>query len=355
MSGLIKVLHFVNDDRGGVGRYVESLVAAQLLRGNEVGVMGPRALNVPGAVLLHGYRPVRFAYGLNQWKFAAASAFVQSSGRLRHSHSPHFGMPDVHTFHGFYARNWLFKNRRDAARLPARAQFEALSALEFRLIRRSRAAVFVSSENRDYVESELGIRRPGSFHVILPGVDCAAFRPRREARAEFPQVDPAARWAVFAGHDYDGKGLLRLLEQPLPGVELLVFGDDPPNRARAVERAARSGISAHFMADGSRLRDAFGAADALVMDSRSEGFPLVLFEAMASGCVPFVTSFAGVSDAFEDGRQGRVLADAAGIARALGEARPEELQRMSGAARERVLARSWGKVAEEYAELYRTL
>jgi glycosyltransferase involved in cell wall biosynthesis len=78
----------------------------------------------------------------------------------------------------------------------------------------------------------------------------------------------------------------------------VVFVGDGPEAARAREQATRLGVE-HLVrwagaVDGANLL--FGAFDALAMSSRTEGTPIVLFEAMTAGVPVVATSVGGIPD-----------------------------------------------------------
>jgi glycosyltransferase involved in cell wall biosynthesis len=90
---------------------------------------------------------------------------------------------------------------------------------------------------------------------------------------------------------------------------VLVGGGTPEARAAMEERVRRRGVSArvHFLGHRSDARSVAAACDVFVMPSRSEGFGLVMLEAMAA-LVPVVAAdVGGAPDALE-ARMGRSAA-----------------------------------------------
>lgn len=365
------VRHFVNDHRGGLARYVERLVQAQYEQGQrDIEVYGPHRLALPEAVRLTPYRERSTRWGVNQWQFALQAVLQRGGSAIRHMHSLALGPVDLQTIHGFYTRNWIAKHEAVSSTALARAQFRLLSRLERNALHESKAVVFLSKDNRAYAEEVLGVRRPSAFHVIPQGVDSTIFAPVPRAErqtlrsARFPDLNPSARWLLFVGHDFFGKGLLRILSalRAAPAaanksrtLELLVYGDDPSNLPRARELAQGLELSVRFGLSQESLRDAYALSDALVMDSVSEGNPLVLLEAMSSGCVPYVTRFGGVEDTITSGTDGWIARDAAELCAAALEAEPSQLEKLSKQAIARARLRSWATVASEYEKLYASL
>ncbi len=370
------VRHSVADDHGGVARYVEQLVAAQVAaRGRRVEVFGPVALRLPTAVERFPYRPIHRPLALDHWKFAllaAAQASRIAGGMLHHAHGLTFTGADVYTVHGFYTREWLARTGRrpnfsHPMRILSRLHFELMRRLERRSLSTARHVVFVSTENLCYAENVLGLARPSAVHIVFPGVDSDRYSPSlREAKAHerwmrFPEISAQARWLLFVGHDYTRKGLLRLLPAlaemaSILGCsgtyEILVFGRDPFHRRTAQALARSSGVSAQFFSDDSSLLAAFALSDVLLMDSVSEGFPLVLLEAMASGCVPVVSPCGGVSDCIRDGVNGIVRASAAEIAQVALTIADDALASMSAHARRDACDWHWARVATAYERIY---
>ncbi|MBI3543218.1 MAG: glycosyltransferase family 4 protein [Deltaproteobacteria bacterium] len=363
-------------ERGGILHFTASL-ASELLRVGRrpvqlfapLSVLEKMRVKLPEGVFRE-YRPVAGSWGRNQWKFVLESTlrfgWARWMGRMIvHLNHPSLIAPHVYVAHGIYSRNWL---RHPKSALASRALFRLMSAVENHMLRGAERVVFVSSDDREYVETRLGIRRPDAFVVVNPGVDATLYAPvARDAgeetrRRDFPEVNAAARWLLFAGNDFDGKGLLRLFEalgahlgDGAPAWQLLVFGRDDANAAEARARAARLGGRVHFFTDDRALRKAFGLCDVFVMDSLSEGFPLVLLEALAGGCVPVVTGFGGTRDAIANGRTGFVVKDAPAIAERALSLSADELARMHDAARSSALAFTWKRTAEKLEAVYASL
>jgi glycosyltransferase involved in cell wall biosynthesis len=377
------IWHFLNSAGGGVARFVEQLAAAQVGpvpgQGPAVYVTGPPNLNLPATVHRYNYVRQPKTWGLNQWWFAAfawrqlhLAGRRRPSARVIHTHSFAITRPDVHTVHGLYS---LYSQTRPAsltgsgsAGLAKRfVQQLLLSRFERQIINQAKAVAFVSTHNREYVETVLNVRRSQAFSVILPGVDLAKYNPtlrqdlESNRRSYFPELDPARRWMLFVGHDFQGKGLFRLLDGLSTSAnsgdwQLLVIGDDTRNAPAARQSAARLPAGrVCFLGRNSRLEAAYALSDVLLMDSISEGFPLVLLEAIASGCVPIVSQFGGVSDIVENGVNGMVLPGAIDIAQCAVSIAADQVRTLSENAVRTGSLRSWLKVASEYADLYSSL
>ncbi len=312
------------------------------------------------------------SWGLNQWKFFFETSLRYVLPLLRkhyvlHAHHPVFIRPDIYTAHGIYIRSWLGKPKPG---FFAKLQFKALSWAEKRTLRAARHVVYPSLEVQRYVENELGIvSSQASTHVIPSGCDLSMWRPlprehrsadRKRLFPEFRAESVDARWLLFVGNDFEGKGLLRLLRALLqqaatnkPYQVLVVGHDDAQTPAfEALRKQLQPGTVVRLSED--RLKEAYQLSDFLVMDSVSEGFPLVLLEAMASGCVPLVTAFGGALECVGDGIAGRILPNAEAIVATALTMPCDELQSHAAAAPQKAAQFSWAHVARAYAALYQT-
>lgn len=362
----MRVTHFVNDHRGGLARYVERLVEAQLAAQPpdvEPQVYGPSALRVPAGMrhLPYAFSPGR--WGANQWKFAIQSLGVRDCG-IRHFHNYTLGAIDVFTCHGLYTQNWLAKHGGGTARFDQKAQFKALSALERRCLNQAKVVVFQSQENEEFVADYFKLKRPGSFVKILQAVDTRQFHPSpsqdwlNQRQSVFPGIAAQSKWLLFVGHDFYGKGLLRILEAlaargpEASELSVLVFGHDPLNKPQAEAMAERTKVPVYFMEDDERLKIAFRCADFLMLDSVSEGGPMVLLEGMASGCVPIFTTCGGVRETIRQGVNGLVAKTAAHIVELALETSESERARMANGALETALERDVETFEKSYRAVY---
>jgi glycosyltransferase involved in cell wall biosynthesis len=195
------------------------------------------------------------------------------------------GIPTVTTAHGFAHGNW--RNRLN-------------EWVQRRVMRRFDAVVAVS---RPLVTGLVASGIPQPRVHLLPNayagtgtlLDRAAARRRLDAPEGVPLVGWVGRLGWEKGADVLVDALARLPEQvPL---HVAVIGDGP-DRAMLEARAISLGV-AHRITWHGRQSDAaslFGAFDLFVLSSRTEGTPMVLFEAMAAGVPAVVTRVGGVPD-----------------------------------------------------------
>jgi glycosyltransferase involved in cell wall biosynthesis len=203
--------------------------------------------------------------------------------------------------------------------------------------------------------------------VIPTGVDLDRFAPRDRGacRAELaralgrPVGSHAGPLLLFAGNLVPVKQVDRLLRAVagLPrDVQLVIVGEGSEgDRLRAL--AGELGLHDRVVFAGWRPREEIptwlAAADLIVLPSASEGMPLILLEALASGTPVVASRVGGVPECVEDGVTG-ILVDPAsveGLAKGLTAAlaRPWDRAALGAAAR----GFGWDAVATRLESLYR--
>ncbi|HKA92015.1 MAG TPA: glycosyltransferase [Haliangiales bacterium] len=252
----------------------------------------------------------------------------------------------VHTKHG--------RNRKGGTRLLA-------AKLAARLVD---AFVAVSAETAEFARArgEVDERR---LTVIPNGVELDRFRPDPEARARVRAelgIDAGA-WVVgtvgrIAGEK--NQSLLLRAVAPLlgPQARLVVAGDGPLLPALS-ELAAALGIAPHVRLLGARrdVPSVLNALDAFVLSSTTEGLPLVIPEAMATGLPVVSTSVGGIPTVIDEGQTGFLVpaGDEAALRERVARLRDDpELARACGArARSAAVTRySSERMQRDYIELY---
>ena len=156
------------------------------------------------------------------------------------------------------------------------------------LLRRAAKVLVVNASVADFV-SRQGVHRDDVAH-FSNGVDSALFRPVGSAanRARLRQRLglPADRVLVlFVGRLVEKKGYDLLLSAADPAYELVFAGDG--NDRRLLD--GRPGVHHLGALAPAELADVYRACDIFALPSKSEGFPLTVQEAMASG-LPVVTT-----------------------------------------------------------------
>lgn len=261
------------------------------LRPGDLDVVHP-VVRDNGLVERTEYDPARFASALAEHRPQLIHAhFARRATAAARDLAADLGVPYTFTAHGYDV------NRRPPDDMAARAAAAA-------------AVVTVSQANADRLTGPLGVD-PAKIRVIPCGIDVTAFRP---APAGDAGGDPPLVVAVARLH-------------PVKNLPLLL---------EACERVARSGIAFRVAVVGEgderesleRLRDDLGLAEVLrfvghatqdevagwwrradvgALSSVSEGMPIALMEAAASGVPVVATRVGGVGEMIVEGVTGRAV------------------------------------------------
>lgn len=170
------------------------------------------------------------------------------------------------------------------------------------VVRRSFAAAFPDLADR-YVALPNGIRVQ----------DYDKLPPRHECRAAF-HLSPGERLIGTVGRMSPVKNHRLLIEafarvrERVPDVNLAIIGEGEL-RAKLADYAADLGVSEYVsLVKESRMIDYFyGALDVFVLSSSSEGMPLTLLEALASGVPVVATEVGGIPEVVESGTTGYLV------------------------------------------------
>lgn len=147
--------------------------------------------------------------------------------------------------------------------------------------------------------------RAKRVHICVPLVPEEVNRRLRLNQVEY--ADPSPLRVLFVGSVVPAKGVPELLDalRDLPEVECRIVGQsDDPVLARSVRREAvrRSNLTADPYLDWPDLRKAYQWANVLALPSHTEGFPRVIFEAVAFGLALVLTPVGGIPSRLEDGK-----------------------------------------------------
>ena len=338
------VVHVVTTVRhGGAERVVLDLARRQRAAGDLVevvclhglGELAPafEAAGVPVRLLTGSDRPgaVRTAWHLGSWLRRAGATVVHTHNTapqvaaglgqtLRRWRRP--GTVLVHTEHGRVpdVRPMILRLRRWTAR-----QFDAVIA--------------VSADSRRQL-LELGIVSRHGVDIVTNGIDVARFHPAAHARRSAHGIVHVGRLDPIKGQDVLVDAMA-VIAREVPGAHLDLVGDGPSRPAlEAQVRTLDLDRHVAFVGAVDDVRPYLDAASIFVLPSRSEGIPLALLEAMASGLAVVATDVGGNREVIVSEECGTLVAadDAAALADAVLRllCRPDAARAMANAARDEV-------------------
>ena len=225
------------------------------------------------------------------------------------------------------------------------------------------AVTLVESQQVQYFHDELSVPT-AKLHHIANGT-----RPRQRdgqigthVRRQLGVPDDAFV-LFFAGRLHPIKGidtLLRaahLLPADARGALRILIAGDGPERARLERERDELGLQSivSFLGPRSDVANLLHAADAFVMTSISEGLPMALLEAMATGVPCIATAVGGIPDLFAGGAGILVpVADAQAVANAIARVIGDDglRERLCDQARARIIeAHDFDRIVTQYLDL----
>ncbi len=170
------------------------------------------------------------------------------------------------------------------------------------VVRRSFAEAFPGLADR-FVELPNGIRMQ----------DYEKLPPRHECRAQF-HLAPGERLIGTVGRMSPVKNHKLLIEafarvrEKVPDVNLAIIGEGEL-RSKLADYAADLGVSEYvsLVKETKQIDHFYGAIDVFVLSSDSEGMPLTLLEALASGVPVVATEVGGIPEVVESGKTGYLV------------------------------------------------
>ena len=200
---------------------------------------------------------------------------------------------------------------------------------------------------RSFLEQGFG---PDRVVSVPYGCDASCFRPAT--------AHPRSFTALFVGRERLRKGFLDLADAARSlrsSSSLLVTGAPDGISSQALSRLdARVEFLGPVAPD--LMPAVYRRASVLVLPSLSEGFGLVVTEAMAAGLPVVVSDHTGAAELVTDGKDGFVVpaGDVAAIADRLGalEADPDRCAAMGAAARHVAVANDWTEYGRQLTEVY---
>lgn len=258
-------------------------------------------------------------------------------------------IPVVSTVHGFTGGGW--RNRLyEWLQVRAYRTFDGVIAV---------SAPIVERLTRGGVPAARVHHFPNAWCEI-PGVrplDRVAARDVLQVPRGGPRIGWVGRMSREKGPDVMIEALARLKRQH---VQLSMIGDGPAQKhaeAQAREAGVEKQVTWHgLVPDAGRLLSAF---DAVVLSSRTEGTPIILFEAIAARVPVVATAVGGIPAVISEREAVLVPAEdpqtlAQGIARALDD-RAGALARATAASERVAFKFAVGPWIERHVALYATL
>ena len=204
--------------------------------------------------------------------------------------APASKLPSVSTVHGFTGGNWKLR---------------LYEALHLRALRRIERVVAVSAPIVERVVA--AGTRPGNVRLIQnawspQGNRLSRAAARRELGVPAESRDRLVGWVGRLSHEKGPDQLIEALaEVGRTNVQVCFVGDGPEREALA-QRAAGLGLvdRVHFAGARARAGRLFAAFDLYALSSRTEGTPMVLFEAASAGVPIVATRVGGVPDVLSE-------------------------------------------------------
>lgn len=215
-------------------------------------------------------------------EFVHAHELFTGGGAARRLCAP-TGLPFVVTVHG----QDLYSNLgRTAWRLELQRAVDA-------------AAAIVCVSNRLAADVVGRLRAdPAKIAVVPNTYDTERFREVQRNRGDGVRFISVGRLVPEKGHDVLLEAFARVTAE-IPGARLTIVGDGV-RRAALESQAASLGVAASVRFTGALAGDALAAelasADVFVLPSRSEGFGVVVVEALATGMPVVATRCGGPED-----------------------------------------------------------
>lgn len=237
----------------------------------------------------------------------------------------------------------------------------AYELLDTRILRHFDAVVAVSDSIRKELERE-GVRRE-KVNLIANGIDVRSFRNARPTLSEElnkhrgPLIGTVGRLIPQKGVEFFLTAARRVIDE-IPDALFAIVGAG--SAGPDLERMAKGlGLGDRVLFTGVRtdMPGVYASLDIFVLPSLDEGMPMVLLEALASGCAVIATKVGAVPNLVVSGETGILVepGDANGLAKAMISLVSDRALRMSVAARGMALVdREYSalKMAERYLNLY---
>jgi glycosyltransferase involved in cell wall biosynthesis len=372
-SGWLHLCNGLDPQRdGGMVPAILGLTGALAEQGGQVTIVTPTPsrldkVQVPEGVRLRGPQPGGDGLDGDDIEAAVQMAEVvhlhglwQTHTRLGARAARRARIPYLIAAHGM-AEPWALRHKAWKKRFY-------LALIEGKNLRRASCLHALSRPEVGHLRA-LAPRTP--VCLVPNGVDLAPFErlpDRARLEAEHPEL--VGKFVLlFFGRLHVKKGLdllatsLAALRHDHPDVHILVAGNDDGALAPFLNQLAALGLSGKVTClghvSGERARRAWGAADAFILPSYSEGFSMAVLEALACR-LPVVITTACHFPELAEAEAGIVVPPTAdGVTdglRSLLERSPKQRAELGRRGRELVVERyTWNRQAERLADVYRWL
>ncbi|MBI4640709.1 MAG: glycosyltransferase family 4 protein [Candidatus Tectomicrobia bacterium] len=176
------------------------------------------------------------------------------------------------------------------------------------IIHASQPFMTISEYNREFLEERYGIEL-GQIKVVRCGVDLDEFRPCDRQNQGIPVILSVTWLRKIKGTEYLLKACQLLKEKGKSFRCLIVGGGE--ERRRLDEEVREMNLAKEVMFLGARpheeVRRLYYEADLFVLPSLSEGIPVALMEAMASGLPVIATNITGIPELVTHGEDGLLV------------------------------------------------
>lgn len=159
--------------------------------------------------------------------------------------------------------------------------------------------VLVVNQSMKSMVLELGIKSEKKIYVTPNAIDLEKFNPKGKKLPHDIEINPDKQSVLFVGNLVYQKGLEYLLEAKKlmnSDVELVIVGDGPLRHD--LEKKVEDDQIEDVVFVGARrdVEQIMPSSDLFVLPSISEGFPITILEAMASGLPVVATDVGGIGE-----------------------------------------------------------
>lgn len=308
---------------GGAERYSIALVEQLAVR-HDIHVFAQTIdHNWPGVKYHKVSQPLKRPRWVNQLWYATATWWATRRGfDIVHSHENtwHGQVQTIHVlpikYNLFVGRTGWLKALRWVKVLSSPRLLVYLWLEHMRYAANPGRVLVVTSSTLQNIMLQSHPHTRSMLHVVTPGVNDVPGKASASAQLQARRTLglPESRQCIlFAGNDYQKKGLTTLLEamSQLPEEVVLAVVGNPMHIPAFKARALSAGLGQRVFFLGA-LKDvtlAYQAADCLAHPTQEDTFGMVVLEAMAHELPVVVSSrrYCGISDLLTDGQNALVL------------------------------------------------